>query len=191
MADPTPSDSPNSPNALSYDAIIASSLENKIKISPPSNGIATEETVEIVCKEILAELKLTQSDTNVNKTKLTIATLAQEGATSPRFTESRTCSLFGINLSVALLRKSSKKHSTTVRALARALRSEAIKVATAFEIEGNLSKSYKLQFPSAQKTDLYWVSDFQSFSSDPAMPDNIRTWLLENYSNRFAPKKTN
>jgi hypothetical protein len=60
------------------------------------------------------------------------------GAASPRFTESKTFGIFGCNFSVSSLRKASKKFSTTIRALARGLRPEAIKVAEAFHIEGNL-----------------------------------------------------
>jgi hypothetical protein len=66
-------------------------------------------------------------------------------------------------------------------------------VANAFKLEGNLSKSYKLEHPTAQFDDLIWVSDFQSFYDDPAMPSEaiaVRVWLLKNYSNRFGVKKT-
>lgn len=116
--------------------------------------------------------------------------ISEQGAASPRFTESRTFGSFDCHFSVSSLRKSAKKFSITVRALARALRPEAIKVGEAFHIEGNLAKSYKLEFPSAQFPELIWVSDFQSFSDDPAMPEIVRTWLLKNYSNRFGVKKS-
>ena len=180
----------NAPPVLSYDDIIGKSL-TKTTIQPTiSNGIATPEVVTQVCTDLLNELKLPPSGTNLNKAKLTIAALAQQGAASPRFTESRTFGSFDCNFPVSSLRKSAKKFSTTVRALARALRPEAIKVATAFHIEGNLAKSFKLEFPTAQFPDLVWVSDFQSFSDDPAMPEHVRTWLLNNYSNRFGTKKS-
>lgn len=38
-------------------------------------------------------------------------------------------------------------------------------------IEGNLSKSYLLDNPHAQKEELYWVSDFMTFADNPAMPE--------------------
>ena len=50
-------------------------------------------------------------------------------------------------------------------------------------------KGYKLENPSCDKQDLVWVSDFQTFSENPSMPENVRTWLLNNYRNRFRPVK--
>jgi hypothetical protein len=184
------SQSTNAPPVLSYEDIIQASISNVSTQPPISNGVATPETIIAVVNDLLVEHKMSTSVTNQNKAKLTIAALAQMGAASPRFTESKNFGSFGCNFSVSSLRKASKKYSTTIRALARGLRSEAIKVAEAFHIEGNLSKSYKLEYPTAQFADLIWVSDFQSFSDDPAMPEDVRHWLLKNYANRFGAKKT-
>lgn len=147
--------------------------------------MATDATLHSVCTEVLNSLGVAESDININKVKLSVAVLSQEGATSPKFKEGRMCSLFGINVTFSILRKACGKNSTTVRAIARSLRKEALDVAFNFGIEGNLSKSYKLDNPDANISDLIWVSDFQSFSNDPAMPDHVRHWLLNNYSKRF------
>jgi hypothetical protein len=87
-----------------------------------------------------------------------------------------------------MLRTIAKKRSTTVRALACALRSEVIKVARSLEIKGNLSKAYKMEHPNAQMEDLYWVSYFQYFSDDSGMPAYVKEWLLHNYATRFDSK---
>jgi hypothetical protein len=152
------SDEQTTPPSLTIEQIIQSAKELKKEASPPANGIATDSTVLSVCTEILNEIKTPISPTNINKTRLTIAALAQEGATSPRFNESRTCNIFDINISVSLLRKAAQKNRTTVRALGRALRTEAIQVAQAFDIEENLSKSYKLQHPAAPPKGLHHFS---------------------------------
>lgn len=177
---------------LEYDEILNQSTPDKSNYSPQSNGVASEETLNQVIDDLITECKIKEISGRRNRIKLSIAILAQQGATSPRFSETKVANqIQGISISVASLRKIAKKNSTTVRALARALRPEAIKVAEKFSIEGNLSKSYKLEHPDAQQSDLYWVSDFQSFSNDPSMPPNVKTWLLSNYANRFAPKKSN
>ncbi len=75
----------------------------------------------------------------------------------------------------------------TARKFARGIRTIIIKVAKHDEIEGNLSKNYKLENPNFDQQDLVWVSDFQTFSEDPAMPEHVKTWLLENYRRRFRP----
>lgn len=33
--------------------------------------------------------------------------------------------------------------------------------------------------------DLIWVSDFQTFSEDQAMPEHVKEWLLGNSKKRF------
>lgn len=67
------------------------------------------------------------------------------------------------------------------------VRDDVIKVAVKHGIEGNLSKNYKLENPGFEEQDLIWVSDFQTFSDNPAMPEHVKHWLLENYRNRFRP----
>ncbi len=87
---------------------------------------------------------------------LSIATLAQEGASSPRFAETRICPLFDIPISVKEIREECKKYNTTFRRLGRALSKMAIMSAKKFDIEGNLAKSYKLTYPNASREELYY-----------------------------------
>jgi hypothetical protein len=94
---------------------------------------------------------------------------------------------YGIDLKVLELRNACKTAGITVRKLARGIRDDVIKVAMKHGIEGNLSKNYKLENPNFDPQDLIWVSDFQTFSENPAMPENVRQWLLENYRSRFKP----
>ncbi len=57
-------------------------------------------------------------------------------------------------------------------------------------MEGNFSKSYKLENPNFDEQDLVWVSDFQKFSNDLAMPENDKIWLLKNYKKRLTSINT-
>ena len=152
---------------------------------PKSDGIASEKEINDIAEEILRSQKVPITNTNRRKVRLAIGLLAQEGATSPRFTQTRTSSEFGITLSVKQLTELTKNRKTTIRRLARGLRTEAILAAKLFEVEGNLSKQYKLDNPTAQLQELIWVSDFQTFSNDSSMPANVRNWLLNNYNQRF------
>ena len=66
----------------------------------------------------------------------------------------------------------------TARKFARGIRTIIIKVAKHDEIEGNLSRNYKLENPNFDQQDLV---------EDLAMPEHVKTWLLENYRRRFRP----
>ena len=96
---------------------------------------------------------------------------------------------YGVEVKVSDLRDACSKAGITVRKYARGIRDQVIKVAQKHQLEGNLAKGYKLENPSCDKQDLVWVSDFQTFSENPSMPENVRTWLLNNYRNRFRPVK--
>ena len=56
-------------------------------------------------------------------------------------------------------------------------------------IEGNLSKGFKLDFPDYDPEHYPWVSDFQTFSDHEDMPEQVKSWLLDNYKSRFKPNK--
>ena len=171
----------------STDAI--ASILDEIKEESPhlgnNSGVASTQEVEAITENILAQIKAPIDSRNKNKVLATIAVLVQEGATSPRFSESYTCELFHITVSVKNLRKACVDNRTTVRKLARAIRDHALTVSTKLGIEGNLSKTFKLQYQDYQTEELYWVSDFQTFSDNPAMPGRVKKWLLENYNKRF------
>lgn len=66
------------------------------------------------------------------------------------------------------------------------MRNKITRIALNRQIEGNLAKSYKLEKKgTCTVEELAWVSDFNTFSEDPAMPDDVRKWLLKNYYDRF------
>nr|YP_009364203.1 hypothetical protein [Hydrodictyon reticulatum]AQU64535.1 hypothetical protein [Hydrodictyon reticulatum] len=46
---------------------------------------------------------------------------------------------------------------------------------------------YKIENLNYSPQELVWVSDFQTFNDNPAMPEPVRIWLLENCRNRFKP----
>ena len=95
--------------------------------------------------------------------------------------------LVSFNLKVSEMLIALKANGLTARKFVRGIRSIIIKVAQMNEIEGNLSKNYKLENPGFDQQDLYWVSDFQTFNDDPGMPENVKIWLLDNYRRRFRP----
>lgn len=76
-----------------------------------------------------------------------------------------------------------------MRRLGRALRDEVLQAVEYFQVEGNLSKSYLVDNPKAQFDELIWGSDFQTFTDNPAIPENVRIWLIPNYNKRFGANK--
>lgn len=154
---------------------------------PANSGVASKQEINGVLVDILAAKKLPITQDNFNKVLTSACHLAQEGATSPKFAENRKIDIYGVTVKVSDLRQSCKKMGITVRKLARGLQNEIVAVAKRRNIEGNLSKSYKIENPNYDLQDLIWVSDFQTFNENPAMPESVRMWLLENYRNRFKP----
>lgn len=154
-----------------------------------SSAVATQVEVDQVVNTIIGQKKLPATQDSFNRVLLTTSHLVQIGATSPKYSSTRTITDYGVEIRVGDLRDACSKSGITVRKYARGIRNFVIKVAQKHQIEGNLAKGYKLENPSADKQDLVWVSDFQTFSDNPSMPENVRTWLLENYKNRFRPTK--
>lgn len=154
-----------------------------------SSAVATETEIDTVISGIITSKRMAQSQENFNKVLTTSAHLVQIGATSPKFASMRMITDYGIEVKTSDLRESCSRAGITVRKFSRGIRNVVIKVATKLNIEGNLAKNYKMEFPTCDKQDLIWVSDFQTFSDNPAMPDQVKTWLLQNYKNRFRPEK--
>lgn len=155
-----------------------------------SSAVASQAEIEQVVGTLLTNKKLPNTQENFTKVLVTTAHLVQVGATSPKFASTRSITDYGVDIKVGELRDAcAKAGGITVRKYARGIRNVVIKVAQRHQIEGNLAKGYKLENPFCDKQDLVWVSDFQTFSENPSMPENVRAWLLENYKNRFRPDK--
>jgi len=154
-----------------------------------SSAVATETEIDTVISGIITSKRMAQSQENFNKVFTTSAHLVQIGATSPKFASTRMITDYGVEGKTSDLRESCSRAAITVRKFSRSIKNVVIKVATQLNIEGNLAKNYKMEFPTCDKQDLIWVSDFQTFSDNPAMPDQVKTWLLQNYKNRFRPEK--
>lgn len=153
-----------------------------------SSGIATPNEIDLVIGTIITEKKLEASQATYNKVLVTLAHMCQRGATSPKYAESITILDYGVSLKVGDLKFACKKNGITVRKFARGIRGTIIKLAKKFNIEGNLAKSYKLTVQDYDVQDLIWVSDFNTFSDDPEIPEHIKEWLLNNFKNRFRPQ---
>jgi chromosome condensin MukBEF MukE localization factor len=163
--------------------------KTKVKVINESNSaVATTEDVDAVITTIMQNKKIANTQENYTKVLATVSHLVQIGATSPKFASTRMISDYGIEVRAGDLREACNKNGITVRKFARGIRNQVIKVAMTFNIQGNLSKNYKLENPACDNQDLIWVSDFQTFSENPAMPENVKSWLLENYRNRFRPE---
>jgi hypothetical protein len=153
--------------------------------SRQSDGYASEAQINGVILYVLENNHIPATEQNKVKVKGSILALAQEGATSPKFAQNRVQDVFGLPVKVKDIKDGTAKHGTTIRKIARSLRNDAYLVAEALQIPGNLSKSYLIDHPEADLTDLYWVSDFQTFNNDPAIPEQVRIWLLTNFKKRF------
>lgn len=150
-------------------------------------GVASTEEINICITHILDTKKKTYSQKNYNQVITAAAHLLQEGATSPKYADTKKSVEYGIEVKVSELRAGCKAAGITPRKLARGLKDVIIKVAAKHNIEGNLSKNYKLENPGYDPQELIWVSDFQTFTENPAIPENVKEWLLENYRGRFKP----
>lgn len=180
-------------NSVGYDNV-GEGIDNLLKTSKvkvmneSSSAVATPQEIDGVVESLMTQKKIAKTQENYNKVLATTAHLVQIGATSPRFADSRMVTDYGVEIRAGELKEACKKNGITVRKYARGIRNTVIKVATAYNIAGNLSKNYKLENPSCDTQDLIWVADFQTFSDNPAMPEHVRTWLLQNYKNRFRPE---
>jgi hypothetical protein len=148
--------------------------------------LSPEETTSVITN-VMTILKVPNTPENVIKTTATVCVMLQSGATSRKFEENKIFESYGIPMTAKNLKTSLAKVSTshTPRKLARSLRDQILLVATANGIPGNLSKKFMLENPNHDSSDLIWVSDFQSFTNNPNMPDIVRFWLQKNYSSRF------
>lgn len=156
------------------------------------SGVTPPELVKKICEDLIKNKKTSYdsiSYDNILKTKLCIGALAQEGATSPRFADTRTGEYYNANIMVKDIRDVCKKYNTTYRRLARALEYHAIHAAGLYGIPGNLSKAFKLDYPDASAEELRFASDFLTFSNHPQIPERTKTWLLANYNTRFGGKR--
>ena len=162
--------------------------EAKVKVSnESSSAVATPQEIDSVINTIMTNKKIPQNQKDYTKVLVTSAHLVLLAATSPKFAETRMVTDYGLDIRAGDLKEACKRNGITVRKYARGIRDQVIKVAAAYNISGNLAKNYKLENPACDTQDLIWVSDFQTFSENPAMPEHVRTWLLQNYKNRFRP----
>lgn len=166
---------------------ILESVKLKSNTAMDAGSVATQDQVDAIILELVKREKLEEITDNKTKVRLTIAHMCQIGATSPRFADSRIIDDYGCRFTVGSLREACKRNGTTVRKVARFLRNIIIRIAAKFGLEGNLAKAYKLENTEFDIQELIWVADFQTFSDNPAMPEKVRKWLLENYKTRFRP----
>lgn len=200
MLTPSPGQN-NSPSLNSNDLSLFENVlldaRNNISISSNPPGVASITEVNNVIKTISDYPNQNIKDSsgnitpeNLNRAILGIVELSLRGGTSPKFSESATSSISRpIIISQKQFKESCIKNKTTTRKVARALKHEAIAVAKAFEIPGNLSKAYKLQNPNASLDELIYCNDFFTFSFETEMPTSVHEFLLENYNARFRGKK--
>jgi len=177
---PTPQDPNNTNVGLENIGDLDTILNSvKSKVTNESGAVASPEDIDNTIKSILLTKKIAPTQDNYNKVLLSTAHLVQIGATSPKFAATRIISDYGLDIKAGDLRDACNKNGTTVRKYARGIRNTVIKVASNFGLEGNLAKSYKLENPGCDRQDLIWVSDFQTFSDNEAIPESIRLWLLD------------
>lgn len=170
---------------------------NKMKSSKPvidtaNPNSATEDQVRGFIKVVERRVELQKLSPDDQATLGPgICELLQKGAVSPKFDKSRKSELFAGNLTAGTILDSLKDvdRGLTPRKLARALRSEILEISQTWSIPGNLSKKYSQTHPDATINELVWASDFHTFSDDPNMPEEVRDWLIENYTSRFDKKK--
>jgi hypothetical protein len=169
--------------------IATQSADSTIVISAPNTASPIQ--VENICKKVLEAQKKDINNENIYAAQFCICALLQMGAASPKFDPNKTFTANSITVDNKTLKKAINDidSSLTPRKVARALRDDIAEVGRKKNIPGNLSKSYQLQHPNAQISDLIWVSDFQTFNNNNSIPIEVKEWLLENYNNRFEKTK--
>ena len=76
---------------------------------PSGGGIATESQIESTIVELAKIKKVDLNKKNAKKLLCSCAHLVQEGATSPKFIETKAVTDYGIELKVSDLRQATKK----------------------------------------------------------------------------------
>ena len=180
------------PDTINVEEVLeASKIRSRFETKAQRNAAATKTEIVAVISEILRTKNIPITTESLTNATCAVAVLCQEGATSPKFKESRINRSFGIAISVKEVRKACTTVGVdTVRKLARGMKDKIFEISQKLCLEGNLSKLYKLDCLDYDPQDLVWVSDFQTFNRNPQMPDKVRQWLLSNYKTRFKPKTT-
>jgi hypothetical protein len=80
-------------DASTINDILTAALEKEHVIAPRSSGVTPSDVVTKIITNILEKKKLPNKKSNRIRVGLSITTLAQEGASSPRFAETRICPL--------------------------------------------------------------------------------------------------
>ena len=140
---------------INFDQLVESA-----KLKPKlgsATGVANKMEVDAVIKSIIKTKGLPENEDSYNRVMASCASHCQQGATSPKYADSRTVVEYRISLKVSEMRVALKANGLTARKFARGIRSTIIKVAQMNEIEGNLSKNYKLENAGFDQQDLYWV----------------------------------
>lgn len=161
-------------------------------ISTSSPNLATREQVLAFTSNLRRRINFNQlSDDQKASLGPGVCELLQKGAVSPKFDKNRKSELFLGTLTAGNIMDSIKDsdRSLTPRKLARALRNEILEISMAWSIPGNLSKKYLQSHPDATIAELVWASDFHTFSEDANMPEEVKNWLIENYTSRFEKNK--
>jgi hypothetical protein len=92
----------------SIEQLIHETKERGNKLIIQTGSEASPEDINFSITEILHTKKLAANAENITKVKACIAVLAQEGATSPKFAETRQCDLFNIPVTVKEIRQFAK-----------------------------------------------------------------------------------
>lgn len=165
-------------------------IENSPELSPEyyvtTPGVATRAEINLVVSHIIKDRKEVDSPELRDKIMVNAGALLQQGATSPQFEKNRESFIWNYRLTNRTLDNAIHKVSgLTARKLARGMREEIMALAIRMRIPGNLSKRYKIDNPLAGINELIWVSDFNTFSNNPAMPEKVKVWLANNLKQRF------
>ena len=157
--------------AENYDQYLSQLSINSISKTTAPN---TPEQCEAINKRLLENMKIEVNQDNLFASKVCLCVLLQMGAASPKFDVNKAFSIDKVTIDNKNLRKAINDvdSSITPRKLARALRDDIATTAEKLNIPGNLHKSYLLQHPNAQMSELIWVSDFQTFNQNSRMYQN-------------------
>lgn len=149
-------------------------------------SIATNEEIELVVNYLIEEKKLPKNQDSIERVRLNMAILLHGGATSPKSDKNKFSSFWRLTLTVRSLENAVHKvPGLTTRKVARGMRNEINSIALRLNMPGNLSKRYRMEHPTAEAKELVWAADYNTFSENPSIPENVKIWLAENLKKRY------
>ena len=119
---------------------------------------------------------------------MAIALICQKGGTAKKAQGNVYIIINGIKTDLSLIRQimNELKLKFTLRQFARTYCNEIYKIASFFDIEGDLAKKIGRNYQNLSRDEKIWLANFQM--DNPNCPEDIRNYLMEHFNSLFPGK---